>query len=113
MPRLPLIHVVGAQEISALAGHNVQRGLVEIGQICGESFGRTVASAYCLHRVSAAGLLLHARSGPAADHRNLSKDRMLDLDRVERTPAPGGEISPLVTIVPRSIYSRGQQFVIV
>ena len=39
VPGLPLIHVVRAEEISALAGYDVQCRLVEIGQIRRESLG--------------------------------------------------------------------------
>ena len=65
------------------------------------------------HRVAAARLLLHAGPGPALDERNLSQDRMLDLDRIERAPAPGRQIFRRAGgHSPRRLRSR-QQFVVV
>src|SRR5581483_11478642 len=37
LPGLPLIHVIRAQEITALAGHGIQCALVEVGKIKGHS----------------------------------------------------------------------------
>ena len=62
VPCLPLIHVVRAQEISALPGHDVQSRLIQVRQIRGEALRRPVMPRHRLHRISAARLLLH--SGP-------------------------------------------------
>src|ERR1700733_2471012 len=83
VPGFPLVHVVGAEEVSGLSGHDVQRGLVEVGEIRGESFRGPVVPGDCLDRVTAARLLLHARSSPALDDWNFSQHRMLNLDRIE------------------------------
>src|SRR5277367_1039479 len=83
VPGFPLVHVVGAEEVSGLSGHEVQCGLVEVGEIRGESFRRPMMPRDCFYRIAAARLLLHARSGPALDDWNLSQHWMLNLDRVE------------------------------
>ena len=38
VPSFPLIHVVGAEEISTLARDRVQGGLIEVGKVRGEAF---------------------------------------------------------------------------
>src|SRR5260370_33396936 len=105
--RLPLIHVVGAEEVSGLSGHGVQGGRIEIGEIGSESLRRTIVAAGSFDRVSAAGLRLFARAGPVANNGNSTQDRILDGDGILRTPVPGTQIG--WRLPQRLPHPRGQQ----
>src|SRR5579864_3980005 len=92
VPRLPLIHVVGAQEVSSLPGDYIQRGMIEICQVGGESLGWPMVGAHRFHRISAARLLLHSRTRPPPEDRNSAQYHMLDVNCILGAPLPGGEI---------------------
>src|ERR1700685_2258034 len=92
IPRLPLIHVVRAEKISALAGHNIQSRLIEVGEISREALRGSVMAADVFYRVSAARLLLNSGTAPPIDEGNLPKDRVLNFDRIEFAPVPGSQI---------------------
>jgi len=72
VPRLPLVHVIGTEKVSCLPGHDVQRGVVKIGQINCHALGRSGVPGYSFHGKAAAGLRLQTRSGPAPQYWNLT-----------------------------------------
>src|SRR5581483_12036824 len=92
IPGLPLVHVVRAQEISTLPGDDVQGRAVQVRQVRGEALRGAMMSADGLDCVSAAGLLLPSRTRPVPQDRDSAQDGMLNLDRIYRSPMPGGEI---------------------
>src|SRR5579862_1795005 len=49
VPGLPLVHVIGTEKISAFSGYRIQRRLIQVCHIRGESLGRAVKRRYCLH----------------------------------------------------------------
>src|SRR5262245_13890693 len=81
VPRFPLIHVMRAEEVSALAGDCVQRGFIEVRQVGGVAFRRSERAAYLFHRETAAGLFLETGAIPAPDQRKATQHRVLDFKR--------------------------------
>src|ERR1700721_4057794 len=64
VPRVPLVHVVGAEKISGLSGYDVQSRPVEVGEIRGESFRGSMMPGNCFYGVAAARLHLPPRPPP-------------------------------------------------
>ena len=58
VPGLPLIHVVGAEQVTGLASDGIQGGLVEVGEIGSVAFGGTEGAAHLLDGETAAGLVV-------------------------------------------------------
>src|SRR5215471_11536295 len=92
VPGLPLIHVIRTEEISCLTGDQVQRGLVEVRKIHRHALRGPMRPGDGFDRVSATRLRLETRTRPILEHRDVSEDRMLDLDRVVWSPPPRGEV---------------------
>src|SRR5579871_5025370 len=113
VPRLPLIHVIRAEEISALSSNRIQSGLIEIRQIRREALRRPVIRRDGLYRVSATRLFPQPGYGPMRNHWNLTQDRMLDIERVKRSPSPRGEIFRRLWIVDDCLNRRRQQFIVI
>src|SRR5438128_1578154 len=109
VPCTPLVHVVGAEEISSLACDRVQGGLVEVGKIGGVAFGGTEGAAYLLDGEPASGLIVQAGPAPAANERQAAEHGMFDVDGRELAPSPLREFLGCFRIADRGLHGCGEQ----
>ena len=112
VPGLPLVHVIGTEKISSLTGDQVQRALVQIGQVHRQTLRRPMAARYRFHRIATARLRPGPRAGPALQQRNPAQDRMLDLYRSKFSPLPRSQILRRLRSTDRSLNRRGKQIVV-
>src|SRR5580704_6403675 len=112
VPGLPLVHVVGAEEISGLSGYGVQSGLVEVGKVGGVALGGAEEAVDLFDGHTVAGLIMAAGTGPAADDGQTTENGMLDVKRSECAPAPLTEIRRRVRIVYCGFDRRSEKSVV-
>src|SRR5438046_2514007 len=80
--RLPLVAELWTEDLARFARGNIERGIVERGEIVGGALGWTERPRHLLHRVAVSGKRPLARTCPAAQNRNRAKHRMRQLDRM-------------------------------
>src|ERR1700676_2211539 len=83
VPGLPLVQVVGAEEIPRLAGYQIQGRCIQIRQVDGHAFRRPVSAGHRLDRESTARLRLDTRASRRTEEWNPLQDLVLYLHRIE------------------------------
>lgn len=115
VPGGPLIHEPGAGWIAGFPEDDVQGGVIEVGEVDGEAFGRTEGAAHLLDGAVVAALRLHAGSGAQGDQvvkqARLVVDGMLDIDWVGGAVLPLAEVEGRLLIAQAAIDDGGQELV--
>ena len=110
-----LVHVPRADGVSGLAEDEVEGGVVEVGEVCGEALGGAEGTADLLDGggVSADGMGCGAGgdADDAADERGDGEDGVFDVDGVDFAVGPLGEIGWSVGFVEGFIYGGGEEVV--
>ena len=113
IPVVPLVVEVRAEEISGLAVHDVQRAVVEIGEVDSEAFGRSEIAARLLDGGAVSGQRLNSGTAPATDERNAAEERMLNVDGVNLAPRPSREIGGNFLRVQRGVERGCEEFIVI
>jgi hypothetical protein len=92
VPGAELVHIVGAEELTGLAGQDIENAVIQAGEVDGHSLGRSGGTAGLFHGVAVARLGQCLRSAPAFEDRDLAEDRMLQSQRRLLCPFPRCEI---------------------
>src|SRR5205807_8052563 len=92
IPGVPLVHVVRAEELARLSGDDIKGAGIEVGEVNGHALGWAKACADLLDGSAVARLRNTSRACPSASHRNAGEYRMLQDERMPRSPFPVGRI---------------------